>query len=340
MPLLPLPQGKPLDVPRTLQQALELYHQGKIAESERLYAAVYAVRPTNVDALQMLTVIKLGQGELGTALRLVLAAMQERPKSPQILFNYGLVLVGLKRHAEALVKDAENCARSMAWRPRFGGREAAREYPVEIGPRDESARQLLMDLGLRGDKFENRLGETERLLSDRAAGPFERGIQALGELLGFESVHPGSTGSPDGAWRDAEAAWFVFEAKTEVAPTTPIAIKDVRQAVTHPSWLENAGWTRHEKTFVTNAIVTDQSSVQSEAAGIAGSTVRVTPKELSALATSTFGALRAVRAKAPGMSEEELAAAIHRAFADAGLGTDRLCLQLTQRPISRLRRAG
>jgi predicted O-linked N-acetylglucosamine transferase (SPINDLY family) len=95
-------QGKPLDVPRSVQQALELYHKGQIAESERLYTAVLGVRPNNVDALLMLSIIKLSRGEPGTALRLILAAMQERPKSPQILFNYGLTLVALQRHEEAL----------------------------------------------------------------------------------------------------------------------------------------------------------------------------------------------------------------------------------------------
>ena len=54
MPSLPLSQGKPLDVPRTVHQALELHRQGRIADAERLYASVLAVRPDNIDALQML----------------------------------------------------------------------------------------------------------------------------------------------------------------------------------------------------------------------------------------------------------------------------------------------
>jgi protein O-GlcNAc transferase len=102
MPSLPLPQGKPLDVPRTVHQALDLHRQGRIAEAERLYAAVLAVRPDNIDALQMLGSITLSRGELPTALRLISAAMQQRPKSPQILSAYGLVLIALKRHEEAL----------------------------------------------------------------------------------------------------------------------------------------------------------------------------------------------------------------------------------------------
>ena len=102
MPSMPLPQDKSLDVPRTVHQATELYQQGRMAEAEQLYASVLAVRPDNVETLQMLGVIKLARGDLATALRLLSAAMQQRPKSPQILFNYGLVLIALKRYEDAL----------------------------------------------------------------------------------------------------------------------------------------------------------------------------------------------------------------------------------------------
>jgi predicted O-linked N-acetylglucosamine transferase (SPINDLY family) len=107
MPPLPLPQGKPLDISRTVQQALEFHHQGRTADAERLYAAVLAVRPDHVDALQMLGVIKLSRGDTVTALRLVSAAMQVRPKSPQILLNLGLVLNAMNRHQEALASFDE-----------------------------------------------------------------------------------------------------------------------------------------------------------------------------------------------------------------------------------------
>jgi predicted O-linked N-acetylglucosamine transferase (SPINDLY family) len=102
MPSLPLSQGKPLDVPRTVHQALELHRQGRIADAERLYTAVLAVRPDNIDSLHMLGDIKLARGELATALRLFSAAIQLRPKSPQILVGYGLALNGLGQHDGAL----------------------------------------------------------------------------------------------------------------------------------------------------------------------------------------------------------------------------------------------
>jgi protein O-GlcNAc transferase len=102
MPSLLLPQGRPLDVPGTIQRALELHHQGRIAEAEPLYTAVLAARPDHFDALQMLSLIKLSRGDTVTALHLVTAAMQLRPKSPQVLLNHGLVLNALNLHEQAL----------------------------------------------------------------------------------------------------------------------------------------------------------------------------------------------------------------------------------------------
>src|SRR5260221_1502316 len=102
MPSVSAPQGKSLDVVRSFQQALELHHKGRIAEAEPLYAAVLAARPDLFDALQMLGVIKLDRGDLATALRLIGAALKQRPTSPQVLLNHGNVLDAMKRNHEAL----------------------------------------------------------------------------------------------------------------------------------------------------------------------------------------------------------------------------------------------
>ena len=108
MPSLPLPQGKPLDVPRTMHQALELHHQGRIAEAEPLYAAVLAARPDHFDALQMLGVIKLARGELADG-----AAARSRPRCScgrsrrRCCSNHGLVLNAMNRHEEALASFDE-----------------------------------------------------------------------------------------------------------------------------------------------------------------------------------------------------------------------------------------
>ena len=98
----PLPQAPSLNVAQALAQALQFHHQGRLAEAEPLYAAILAVRPEHVDALQMMALVKLAAGKPAEALRLVSAAMGVRKSSPQILLNRGLILDALKRHQEAV----------------------------------------------------------------------------------------------------------------------------------------------------------------------------------------------------------------------------------------------
>ncbi len=71
-----LPKAESLNVPQALAQALALHRQGRLAEAERLYAAILAVRPDHVDALQMMGLVKLAAGQPAEALRLVSAAMR------------------------------------------------------------------------------------------------------------------------------------------------------------------------------------------------------------------------------------------------------------------------
>ena len=102
MPPQPQPNAKPLNVPQTLAQALELHKAGRLADAERLYATILTVRPDNFDALHMSGLIKLSQGKAAEALHLVAAAMKARPPTPQIWLNHGIVLNALNRPQEAV----------------------------------------------------------------------------------------------------------------------------------------------------------------------------------------------------------------------------------------------
>jgi tetratricopeptide (TPR) repeat protein len=94
--------AKALNVPHVLAQAVELHRQGRLADAERLYAEVLAVRPDQFDALHNLSIIKLAQGQPGEALQLIAVAMRSKAPSPQVLFNQGLALNALNRPLEAL----------------------------------------------------------------------------------------------------------------------------------------------------------------------------------------------------------------------------------------------
>lgn len=94
----PLPQAPTANVAKVFEQALQFHHQGRLAEAERLYGEVLAVRPDHFDALQMMALIKLAKGEPAEALDLISSAMRARRPSPQVLLNYGIILNALNRH--------------------------------------------------------------------------------------------------------------------------------------------------------------------------------------------------------------------------------------------------
>jgi protein O-GlcNAc transferase len=177
MPFAPSPQAKPFDVPRTFTQALELHHQGRIAEAEPLYAAVLAARPDHFDALQMLGVIKLAHGDLGTALRLLSTAMQLRPTSPQVLLNHGLVLNAMNRHDEALASFEEAIKRKSKFAEAHNNRGSVL---TEMGRCKEALESLRRAIALKPDYAEAHynLGSALRKLDhhDEALNSFDRAL--------------------------------------------------------------------------------------------------------------------------------------------------------------------
>ena len=127
---MPLPQPTPqsLNVPQAFAQGLKLHEQGRLAEAERLYAAVLAVRPDHFDALQMMGLVKLAAGQPAEALRLVSAAMGARKPSPQVLLNHGLILEALKRYPEAIESFDQAIKLKSKYAEAHNNRGAVRPY--------------------------------------------------------------------------------------------------------------------------------------------------------------------------------------------------------------------
>ena len=94
--------SRQLNVPGALAQARALYRQGRLADAERVYAAILAVRPDQFDALQSLGTIKRLNGRFSEALDLISRAMRSKAPSPQVLWNHGVVLSALNRPGEAI----------------------------------------------------------------------------------------------------------------------------------------------------------------------------------------------------------------------------------------------
>jgi tetratricopeptide (TPR) repeat protein len=106
-----------LNVPSALAQAQGLCQQGRLAEAERLCAAILAVKPDQVDALQLLGTIKLSNGRYSEALDLISRAVRSKAQSPEILRIHGLALSALGRPREAI----ESFDRAIKLNAQFSG---------------------------------------------------------------------------------------------------------------------------------------------------------------------------------------------------------------------------
>ena len=92
----------PQQAAATLQEALALHRQGRLAEAEKLYARILKAFPNQFDALHLSGLAKLQSGKAGEAHRLISAALKVAPQSADAHANLGLVLGALKRPADAL----------------------------------------------------------------------------------------------------------------------------------------------------------------------------------------------------------------------------------------------
>lgn len=68
---------------------------------------------------------------------------------------------------------------------------------------------------------------------------FEKGLEVLGDLLGYQSERPTGSGVPDGNWRIIEDLIYIFEAKSEKLKENPISLDDTKQMKSHYYWAKS-----------------------------------------------------------------------------------------------------
>jgi hypothetical protein len=210
------------------------------------------------------------------------------------------------------------------------------ELPTsDFDPRAARAADKLHGLGIRGIGFEKQMAEIEAQIASDEATLFELGLESVGQLLGFESVRPNATADPDGAWRDGDREWFLFEAKTEEKPTNSLSVGEVRQALTHHDWVRNnLLWENPARSLT--CIVAYKEAIDKTAASLAGELVLVDPALVRKIAASVIELHRELRGKARSCAQEELEASFSQAFEGRGLTSDELWLTLGRSPLSGL----
>jgi len=174
---LPLPKTQPLNVSQALARALKLHELGRLAEAERLYAAILVVRPDHFDALQMMALVKLAAGQPAEALRLVSAAMAARKPSPQILLNHGLILEALKRYDEAVTSFDQALKLKSKYAEAHNNRGATL---VTLGRGEEGLESCRKALAIKPDYVEAHYNAGTAL---RALGRYEEALKSFDRTL-------------------------------------------------------------------------------------------------------------------------------------------------------------
>ena len=112
----------------------------------------------------------------------------------------------------------------------------------------ENIEHFLKNVGINGIKFEKHVKEILDLIKSDEAKKFEKGLDKLGKVLGFETIYASGDTVPDGVWylRDN---FYAFEAKTEEKEENPIYSDACRKAEGHKKWL------REKKSLQDNVLI-------------------------------------------------------------------------------------
>ena len=150
---------------------------------------------------------------------------------------------------------------------------------------------------------------------------FERGHKGLGELLGFISENPNSTGAPDPYWIINENNLVVSEDKIyeEKDQVKKVPISDVSEAGRHKAWI-----IEHEKRITKNAnvytiLITNSSGIDDDARIYADDIYYVNREEYVEWAVKALTVVRSVWNTFSGEGESEWRESVHKEFIRAGI---------------------
>lgn len=132
---------------RTINEALELHHAGRLAEAERAYRQILQVQPNQYHALHFLGVLKAQQGDMAASAELVGRSLALFPNNPLAEFHLGEALRQTGRAAVA----AAHYRRSVDLDPGFVPAYAGLAECLVTENKSEEALQWA-DLGLSRDR--------------------------------------------------------------------------------------------------------------------------------------------------------------------------------------------
>lgn len=184
----------------------------------------------------------------------------------------------------------------------------------------EAVYEVLSDFGLHGGKFDRKMSEFVGLVHQDGHGPFERGIELFGKLLGFDSSRPsGDNAAPDGVWLLPNGSAIALEAKSEESRDGAISQRTVLQAKAHETWVRNRR-SVPDGAPVIAVVVSPRSSVDGNAAMNAGDNLYYwNVDELRRMAEELESALRRARPRITESDRQSAMEVIREELGHAGL---------------------
>lgn len=221
-----------------------------------------------------------------------------------------------------LLRRAVTCAAGLNFflKPLKLASGAVREDDAQAARSALTAARRLADLQHIGSKFEKHMTTVKSDLASTDSKAFERGLDALGELLGFEIV-PGvgkAEAAPDSVWHLDRDLFLGWEAKSDEKPDAPIAVKRVRQAKGHIDWIKDH-FKLNSVSGVSAIMTSPRTTLDTEAKKFTDAVWYMKLDGVRELAKDTAQALAAVRRDAGAASEAVMAEALLREFKAAKL---------------------
>jgi len=233
-------------------------------------------------------------------------------------------------------RRAGGCCLAISWFARLARslcEEVEAEVIDELTPLAvEAIRNRLQEWGLIGKKFEDRMGGALADIRSDGHRNFHRGLDVLGQMLGFEAEEPKGSATPDCVWSLGDALYVVHEAKTEHTPDDAIGVNDVRQAQSHVNWVK-ANRPSNKNTSIVCVMETPRECVNKEALPHANTLCRAHPNEVRALTEEIMAVLRSARSAASGMSDEAILEDLMKRLQKACLCPANVASRLSQQQV-------
>ncbi len=181
------PHAQPLSKHATrLAQAQTHFQKGSYAEAEALCERLLAKRPSDFDVLYLLGAIRHAQGRLPEALEALARALKTNARSPELLFNHGMILANLNRHAEAL----DSYERAVALKPDWAEAQHNRgRVLLDLGRPDAALPCFEAALKLKPDFVDALSSQGNALVTLRKA---EQALVPLAQALRLQPDHAGA----------------------------------------------------------------------------------------------------------------------------------------------------